>query len=109
MIEDDQVLRGRPIVLQSKDGHAQWVSEAILNSTLPLPNEMEGGVIVRDSAGNPTGVFLDKAQALVRRPALTHEDKSIRFKLTVQDALSKGLTSLHDAGFDPASLEFFEQ
>ena len=109
ILESDPVLRGRPIVLQSKDGHAKWVSRAILESSLPLPDQIDGGIIERDNRGNPTGIFLDKAQTLVKTPVLTHEDKLGRFRLTVRDALSKGLTSLHDAGFDPASLEFFER
>lgn len=56
MLEAEPVLRGRPIVLQSKDGHAQWVSEAILKGMLPLPDYVDGGIIVRDSEGRPTGV-----------------------------------------------------
>ena len=57
----------------------------------------------------PTGVFIDKAQDLIKRPPLTDEDRLERFNLAVNDALSKGLTSLHDAGFDPASLAFFKK
>lgn len=51
----DPVLRGRQISLQSKDGHAQWVSEATLKLMTPLPEHVEGGLIVRDKSGNPTG------------------------------------------------------
>ena len=56
MFEADPVLRGRPIVLQSKDGHAQWVSEAVLQSMLPLPDSIVGGIIGKDEEGNPTGM-----------------------------------------------------
>ena len=55
-LEADPVVAGRPVVLQSKDGHALWVSLAVLQSMDPLPDEVEGGVIVRDAAGKPTGV-----------------------------------------------------
>lgn len=55
------------------------------------------------------GVFLDKAQNLLKNPPLTDADRLLRFNYTVRDALSKGLTSLHDAGFDPASLRFFKR
>lgn len=54
-LEADPVVAGRPIVLQSKDGHAIWVSAKVLNSIKPMPDEVEGGVIVRDGNGNPTG------------------------------------------------------
>lgn len=55
------------------------------------------------------GVLLDNAQELVPKSALTDEDLVARFNLTVQDAHSRGLTSIHDAGFDPASLAFFKR
>ncbi|KAH8119361.1 amidohydrolase family-domain-containing protein [Phellopilus nigrolimitatus] len=108
-LEADPIVRGRPIVLQSKDGHAQWVSEVVLKSMLPLPDKVEGGIIERDDKGNPTGVFLDNAQDLIKKPPLTDMDRLQRFKSAVNDALSKGLTSFHDAGLDPVSLEFFKR
>ena len=55
--EKDSVVAGRPIILQSKDGHALWVSKAILSKMEPIPEEVEGGVIVRDASGQPTGAY----------------------------------------------------
>ena len=54
-LEADPVVRGRHIVLQSKDCHALWVSSKVIEISLPLPDVVEGGVIVRDDAGHPTG------------------------------------------------------
>jgi len=54
-LDADPVIEGRPVVLQSKDCHALWVSSAALENSLPLPSEVEGGVIVRDRYGRPTG------------------------------------------------------
>ncbi|KAI0666716.1 amidohydrolase family-domain-containing protein [Trametes maxima] len=106
--ENDPIVAGRPIVLQSKDGHALWVSLAVLQS-IELPNEVEGGVIVRDPSGKPTGVFLDNAQDLIIRPEPTYKQLQKRFASTVKDAHSLGLTAVHDAGFNPISLEFFRK
>ena len=75
----------------------------------PIPDEVEGGVIVRDASGQPTGVFLDNAQDLVVRPEPTYNQLQKRFAATVKDAHSLGLTSVHDAGFNPMSLEFFRR
>ncbi|KAI0093329.1 amidohydrolase family-domain-containing protein [Irpex rosettiformis] len=110
-LESDPVVAGRPIILQSKDGHALWVSQNILTAMQPLPDEVEGGVIIRDESGQPTGVLLDNAQILANahRPVPTYEQLQLRFNLTVQDAVAHGLTSVHDAGFDPVSLEFFRR
>ncbi|KAJ2972879.1 hypothetical protein NUW54_g12175 [Trametes sanguinea] len=108
-LEADPVVAGRPVVLQSKDGHALWVSLAVLESLKSLPDEVEGGVIVRDSFGKPTGVFLDNAQDLVIRPEPTYKQLQKRFAATVKDAHAVGLTAVHDAGFNPMSLEFFRR
>jgi len=54
-LEADPVIQGRPVVLQSKDCHAIWVSKKVLEASLPFPETIEGGVIVRDASGRPTG------------------------------------------------------
>ncbi len=91
-----------------------------------IPTSVEGGIIVRDECGTPTGsvfsfspfrnilislagVLLDNAQELVKKLPLTEEDLMFRFQTTVDKALSVGLTSIHDAGFDPTSLAFFKR
>ncbi|KAJ3554225.1 hypothetical protein NM688_g3217 [Phlebia brevispora] len=109
--ESDPIVAGRPIILQSKDGHALWVSKTILNKMEPIPHEVEGGVIIRNADGEATGVLLDNAQELANahRPEPTYEELEQRFNLTVRDAVARGLTSIHDAGFDPRSLEFFRR
>jgi len=55
------------------------------------------------------GVFIDNAQELIKKPALTDADLERRFTITVERAIASGLTSIHDAGFDPMSLEFFKR
>ncbi|KAI0066150.1 hypothetical protein BV25DRAFT_1912937 [Artomyces pyxidatus] len=107
-LDADPVVRGRRVVLQAKDGHAIWVNSKVLKDISPLPDHVEGGVIVRDASGKPTGVLLDNAQYLVTVPAPTQKDLEKLFQLTVDDAISHGLTSIHDAGFDPKSLQFFK-
>ncbi|KAJ7681284.1 amidohydrolase family-domain-containing protein [Mycena rosella] len=106
-LDADPVIRGRPVVLQSKDCHAQWVSARTLELSAPLPSGVEGGVILTDDAGAPTGVLLDNAQELLKTPSLTEVDLMQRFSVAVNDALAYGLTSVHDAGLDPTSLDFF--
>ena len=54
-MESDPVIRGRPVVLQSKDGHALWVSQKVLDAMAPIPAHIQGGHIVCDETGNSTG------------------------------------------------------
>ncbi|TRM69760.1 amidohydrolase family-domain-containing protein [Schizophyllum amplum] len=107
-LDSDPIIRGRPVVLQSKDCHALWVSSKALELMGDLPPEVDGGIIVRDSAGNPTGLMLDNAQELVKQPPLTDEDLERRFSMTVAAAHKYGVTAIHDAGLDPVSLRFFK-
>ncbi|KAI4521922.1 amidohydrolase 3 [Schizophyllum commune Loenen D] len=107
-LDTDPIIQGRPIVLQSKDCHALWVSSKALEMMGELPREVEGGVIVRDAAGNPTGLMLDNAQELVKQPPLTEDDLERRFSITVNAAHKYGVTAIHDAGLDPVSLRFFK-
>lgn len=54
-LEADPVTRGRHIALRSKDAHGYWVSQKILDAMEPIPEKVNGGVIVRDSRGKPIG------------------------------------------------------
>jgi len=56
-LETDPGIAGRPVILQSRDGHAIWVSRRTLEENAPYPDQVEGGVIFRDDRGNPTGEF----------------------------------------------------
>ena len=56
-----------------------------------------------------SGLLIDNAQDLIKKPALTDDDLMKLFNRTMQDAVSLGLTSIHDAGLDPMSLAFFKR
>src|SRR5437588_499286 len=66
-----------PVYLTRVDGHAGWANRKALeiagmSAATPDP---PGGKIIRDASGSPSGVFIDRAQALVsdRIPPLTRE------------------------------------
>ncbi|KAJ6593701.1 amidohydrolase family-domain-containing protein [Mycena capillaripes] len=106
-LDSDPVLRGRPIILQSKDCHALWVSSKVMEISSQFPDALEGGVIFRDDSGQPNGMFLDSAQEFIFQPELTDDELMRRFSVAVQDVVAWGLTSIHDAGLNPMSLKFF--
>jgi len=66
-------------------------------------------MILAFSDTRPPGVFLDNAQDLVPRPPPTEKQLLKRWSIMVKDAHAVGLTSVHDAGFSPISLKFFER
>ncbi|KIK09545.1 hypothetical protein K443DRAFT_671448, partial [Laccaria amethystina LaAM-08-1] len=103
------LLKGRLISLSRIDGHARWVSPAVLELMNDLPKEVEGGQIVRDEQGKPTGIFVDNAMNLIPIPHWTENQISDFFDATIKEALSHGLTSIHDADSKLDHLAFFKK
>lgn len=104
----DAAMPGRPVVLGRIDGHAVLASSAamqIAGVTAATPDP-EGGRIVRDAAGNPTGVFIDTATDLIERsvPAVSQEQRKALILAAAQEIAANGLTGIHDAGADGATL-----
>lgn len=52
--DSDPLLRGRLISLSRVDGHAKWVSRAVLQR-MGIMEDIPGGIIVRDISNEPTG------------------------------------------------------
>jgi hypothetical protein len=55
------------------------------------------------------GILLDKAMELIHPPPWSEDQMMDYFTATMQDALSHGLTSLHDAGLSPLAVNFFQK
>ncbi len=95
----DALLPDRPVVLQSHDMHALWVNGETLRRAGIGPGtaDPEGGRILRDADGAPSGVLLENAGALVTRvlPAPGDETK----ENAVLDAQAQlhgwGITGVH--------------
>jgi predicted amidohydrolase YtcJ len=89
------------IVLKRVDGHATWVNSAALKKAGIDKNtpDPEGGQIIRDSNGNPTGVLIDNAKNLVTAvmPASNDAQMTIRLHRAMENLASYGLTSVHAA------------
>ncbi|KAJ7502912.1 amidohydrolase family-domain-containing protein [Mycena galericulata] len=107
-LSSDPLLRGRPILLLRVDVHAAWVSERVLELMAPLPPDIEGGSIIRDDSGDPTGIFVDNAMTLIPRPPWAPEQVIDFFNTAAAEALKFGLTSIHDASTDPDAIAFFK-
>ncbi|MFN8094441.1 MAG: amidohydrolase [Vicinamibacteria bacterium] len=93
-----------PVVLERADGHAVLANARAmaLRGVTRETKPPAGGEVIRDGDGAPTGVFVDNARSLVEPPERTPEEKARALELAMDECLSKGVTSLTDAG---ASLE----
>lgn len=112
----DAAFPDRPVWLVRVDGHATWVNTAALRAAAARPEgaallaagQPDGGRILRDAAGRPTGVFIDGADAIMQAvlPPIRPEERDAALERALRRAVSLGLTGLHDMG---TSLADFEQ
>jgi predicted amidohydrolase YtcJ len=100
----DEVFPDRPVWLRRVDGHAAWANTAALEAAgieqIRTADDPEGGAILRDSDGEPTGVFIDTAMRLVDRivPEIGAESRVQALRLALGETARFGITGVHDAG-----------
>jgi len=96
------VTGARPVFLLRVDGHAAWASsEALLRAGISAQTaDPEGGRILRDASGGPSGVLVDNAMALVTAhiPEPSREVRKRRLAAGLRACARAGLTEVHDAG-----------
>lgn len=116
-----EVSPDNPVFLRHASGHASFANAlamelAGVSADTPDP---AGGEIIRDEAGQPTGIFVETASGLVgaayraSRDNMTTEDlqaEEMRALLLAQEeAFSKGVTSFQDAGVGVETLEMYRK
>jgi hypothetical protein len=96
----DAIAPHNPVFLTAKSGHAAWVNSAAVRRTgisadTPDP---DGGQLMRDASGAPTGILLETAISLVRdqMPILTPDEIADQMVVAQRLALASGLTGFHD-------------
>ncbi len=109
----DAAIAGHPVWIRRVDGHAGVANSAAMRAagvTKATPDP-EGGRILRDSAGNPTGVFIDGAQALIdsKVPTPSAELRKARVLEAAQKIAGNGLTEMHDAGAEQSTITAIQQ
>jgi predicted amidohydrolase YtcJ len=95
----DAVVAERPVVLQSHDMHALWVNSAALRAAGidRSTADPDGGRIVRDETGEPTGLLLEWAGPLVTRrlPVPTIDDAAHAVLDAQHELHTLGITGVH--------------
>jgi predicted amidohydrolase YtcJ len=102
-----------PVFLSRVDGHASIANGRALQLagiTAKTPDP-DGGRIMRGPGGEPTGVLIDRAEALVasRMPGVSSSRLEARILLADQETRRLGLTMVHDAGTDAATVEAYRR
>jgi predicted amidohydrolase YtcJ len=95
----DQVTEENPVFLIRTDGHMGIANSLVLKLVGIDKNtaDPEGGLIVRDANGEPTGMLKDNAMQLVTAamPQLSTEQQNRLFDAAVSEALKNGVTQVH--------------
>jgi hypothetical protein len=107
----DPVSPATPVFVNRFDGHmavANAVALKLAGVTAATPDP-PGGVIVRDGAGNPTGLLKDAAMGLVNKviPPITPARRAQALARALEHAASLGVTSVRDMGPDAGDLSAY--
>lgn len=111
----DAAFPDRPVWLRRIDGHAAWANSAAIREVgdeiLNNMDDPEGGKIIRDERGRPTGIFVDAAMSIIgnNQPPLTEADLDRALQLAVQETARYGLTGVHEAGINVATIERYQR
>lgn len=106
----DAAFPDRPVWLSRVDGHAAWANSAAMRLAkrdLAGTWQPDGGHIQRDPRGQPTGVLIDAAAALIESqlPPLDEATATRALELGMRAAVEHGLTGVHDAGIPWSQLQ----
>ncbi len=108
----DKVSPNNPVILNRIDGHAIWVNSKameIAKNSSDITIEVDGGIVQKDRFGNPTGVFVDNAESLIRKvvPEYSIEEKIELYRKAFKECLRFGLTGIHDMGIDRTDFDIY--
>jgi len=114
----DSVSPNNPVLLTHASGHAAFANGAALRAAgvdRRTPNP-RGGELVKDGAGNPTGLLRETAQGLVssaasrndRQAEEVYAERRQQVQLAGREALDNGVTSFQDAGSSFEIIDFLK-
>lgn len=113
-----EVSPDNPVYLSHASGHAGFANAKAMEiaGLQVLSKEgidkfkVEGGEVMRDNFGRPTGIFNERAQTLIRKhiPETTAERERKAFELAVAACQRNGITGFHDAGIGRETITLYE-
>jgi predicted amidohydrolase YtcJ len=108
----DTAFPDQPVWIVRVDGHAGWGNTAAMRAAgidpgAPAPPDPDGGRVLRDAAGRPTGVFMDFANPLVEAHIPIPSDALLeaRIEAALAATARAGLTGVHEAAIDEPGIQ----
>ncbi|NNE02884.1 MAG: amidohydrolase, partial [Eudoraea sp.] len=114
-----EVSPDNPVYLRHASGHAGFANAKAMDiAGLTVVSKegidkfkVEGGEVMRDALGRPTGIFNERAQTLITKhiPETTPEKDIKAFELAVAACHRHGITGFHDAGIGRETIALYEE
>jgi predicted amidohydrolase YtcJ len=116
-----RVSPNNPVLLTHASGHAAFANAKAMEvaGVTKDTQDPSGGKILKDRKGEPTGLFNERAQGLITRAleadrakrtaSQVEADLRKQIQLASEEALSKGLTTVHDAGSPPQTIDMMKK
>jgi predicted amidohydrolase YtcJ len=103
-----------PVYLVGLHTFAAWANKRALElaGITKDTKDPENGKILRDErTGEPTGILLNRAQALVEKhiPAMTLDQEKRAIQVAARECVRNGLTSVHEAKVTPMMIQAFRE
>lgn len=109
----DRAAPENPVLLTRIDHHSVWVNSRTLAlaEITAATADPQGGKIIRDESGTPTGVLVDAAvgRAIRALPSSSREQRRRELRAALDRYVRWGVTSLHDAGVDLEGIELYKE
>lgn len=108
-----EVSPDNPVYLRHASGHAGFANAKAMQiagvnqlSVEKLESDLgEGGEVIRDNLGNPTGIFNERADILISKFIPDNAETDAQALSLAMDACARhGITSFHDAGTNRSDL-----
>ena len=114
-----EVSPDNPVYLRHASGHAGFANaKAMEIAGLEILSkdgidkfQVEGGEVMRDELGRPTGIFNERAMTLITQhiPETTPEKDAKAFELAVAACHRNGITGFHDAGIGKGTIQLYDE
>lgn len=113
-----EVSPNNPVYLRHASGHAGFanakameiagLNQLAIEGNIP---KIEGGEVITDTNGNPTGIFSERATSLIYKyiPEEDEERNKTALKLAIKACQRNGITSFHDASADQVTIDRYQQ
>lgn len=109
----DAATPDHPVFIDRLDGHMSLANSLAMRlaGVDKSVKDVAGGEIVRDAAGNPTGIFKDAASSYIDRaiPAASFEQRIEAAQAATDHAASLGVTSVQDMSANGTEIGVYQE